>query len=104
MSEFVKEINYSQLKETVAKENKVLIDFFATWCGPCKMLAPVLDKVAEKNDDVVFVKVDIDKNIQAAAEFNVQVIPTLVLVEHGAIKARDQGFMNEAELQAFVKR
>ncbi len=104
MSEFVKEIDYSQLKETVAKEDKVLIDFFATWCGPCKMLAPVIDKVASKTEGVTFVKVDIDKNVEAAAEYGVQVIPTLVLVEKGEVKAREQGFMPEAALQAFVAR
>lgn len=104
MSEFVKETDYSQLREIVAKEDKVLVDFFATWCGPCKMLAPVLDKVAAKTAGVTFVKVDIDKNAEAAAEYGVQVIPTLVLIEKGEIKAREQGFMPEAELQAFVAR
>lgn len=104
MSEFVKEIDYSQLKEIVAKEGKVLIDFFATWCGPCKMLAPVLDKVAAEIKDVTFVKVDIDKNVQAAEEYGVQVIPMLILTENGAIRAREQGFMPEAELRAFVAR
>ena len=104
MSEFVKEIDYSQLKEIVAKEGKVLIDFFATWCGPCKMLAPVLDKVAAEIKDVTFVKVDIDKNVQAAEEYGVQVIPTLVLVEKGQIKAKTQGFMPESALTEFVNR
>lgn len=104
MSEFVKEIGSSELKDVLAKEDKVLVDFFATWCGPCKMLAPVLDKVAAKTPDVKFVKVDIDKNVEAAQEFNVQVIPTLVLVEKGEIKAREQGFMPEAALSQFVAK
>lgn len=104
MSEFVKEIGYEELKEVIAKEDKVLIDFFATWCGPCKMLAPVVDKVASKKTDVKFVKVDIDKNVQAAEEFGVQVIPTLVLTEKGEPKARTQGFMPEAALAQFVEQ
>ena len=63
MSEFVKEINSAELREVIAGGGKVLVDFFATWCGPCKMLAPVVDKVASKNENVTFVKVDIDKNV-----------------------------------------
>lgn len=102
MSEFVKEINSTELREVIAGGGKVLVDFFATWCGPCKMLAPVVDKVASKNENVTFVKVDIDKNIDAAEAFGVQVIPTLVLIENGEIKAREQGFMSEAELNKFV--
>lgn len=102
MSEFVKEINSDELREVIAGGGKVLVDFFATWCGPCKMLAPVVDKVASKNENVTFVKVDIDKNIDAAEAFGVQVIPTLVLIENGEIKAREQGFMSEAELNKFV--
>ncbi len=102
MSEFVKEINSVELREVIAGGGKVLVDFFATWCGPCKMLAPVVDKVASKNENVTFVKVDIDKNIDAAEAFGVQVIPTLVLIENGEIKAREQGFMSEAELNKFV--
>lgn len=104
MSEFVKEINSAQLRETLSKEDKVLVDFFATWCGPCKMLAPVLDKVASKVENVAFVKVDIDKNADAAQAFGVQVIPTLVLVEKGQIKAKTQGFMPEGALTEFVNR
>lgn len=102
MSEFVKEINSVELREVIAGGGKVLVDFFATWCGPCKMLAPVVDKVASKNENVTFVKIDIDKNIDAAEAFGVQVIPTLVLIENGEIKAREQGFMSEAELNKFV--
>lgn len=102
MSEFVKEINSAELREVIAGGGKVLVDFFATWCGPCKMLAPVVDKVASKNENITFVKVDIDKNIDAAEAFGVQVIPTLVLIENGEIKAREQGFMSEAELNKFV--
>lgn len=104
MSEFVKEINGAELKEIIAKNDKVLVDFFATWCGPCKMLAPVLDKVAAKTEGVAFVKVDIDKYVDAASEFGVQVIPTLVLVEKGEEKARERGFVPESALEEFVRQ
>lgn len=104
MSEFVKEIGSQELGNIVNGGKTVLIDFFATWCGPCKMLAPVLDKVAAKNGDVTFVKVDIDKNADAAEEYGVQVIPTLVLVKDGKVAARTQGFMPEKELESFAKQ
>lgn len=104
MSEFVKEISSAELKEVTAQGGKVLIDFFATWCGPCKMLAPVLDKVAAGEKDVTFVKVDIDKNVDAAEAYGVQVIPTLVLVKNGEAVAKEMGFMPEAELRKFVEQ
>ena len=68
------------------------------------MLAPVLDKVAATEKDVTFVKVDIDRNVDAAEEFGVQVIPTLILVKNGEAVAREQGFMPEGALKKFIEQ
>ena len=65
MSEFVKEISGAELETLLAEKDKVFVDFFATWCGPCKMLAPVIDEVAQNHPDVTFVKVDVDRNLDA---------------------------------------
>ena len=91
MSEFVKEINGQQLAETIEQNDKVFVDFFATWCGPCKMLAPILDEVAEKHPDVTFVKVDVDRNLDATRKFRVSARPTLVYIENGTEKRRNVG-------------
>ena len=102
MSEFVKEVNGEELKSVIADNDRVLIDFFATWCGPCKMLAPVLDSVASNHPDVKFVKVDVDKELQATREFRVTAMPTLVLVDNGAVANRSVGYMPVDEIEELL--
>ena len=69
--------------EVLNSDKPVLVDFWATWCGPCKMLAPVLEKVAAGQDDVKIVKIDVDENPSIAEKFNVMSIPTLILFKDG---------------------
>ncbi len=89
--------------EIVTKSDKpVLIDFFATWCGPCKMLSPVVDEVAEEVDDVVFCKVDVDEEGELANRFNVMSVPTLVLIENGEVENSSVGFIPKEELLEFI--
>ena len=91
-----KETDFSKL----VKEDKILVDFFATWCGPCRMLAPVLEK-AESNIKVV--KVDTDKFDDLAREYGVMSIPTLVLLEKGKEVKRNIGFIDKNNLETFLK-
>lgn len=89
--------------EIVTKSDKpVLIDFFATWCGPCKMLSPVVDEVAEEVDDVVFCKIDVDEEGELANRFNVMSVPTLVLLENGEVENSSVGFIPKEELLEFI--
>jgi len=76
------------------KEGKYLVDFYATWCGPCKMLAPVLEEIAPalENDNVSIIKVDVDQAQDIAMEYGVMSIPTMFVIENGESKATDQGF------------
>ena len=84
----------------LAEENKILIDFFATWCGPCKMLGPVLEKVESK---LKVVKVDVDEFEDLAREYGVMSIPTLVVLEKGKEVKRHIGFIDKSNLESFLK-
>ncbi len=82
------------------KSDKILVDFFANWCGPCKMLAPVLEKV---ESDVKVIKVDTDEYEDLAREYGVMSIPTLVLLENGKEVKRNIGFIDKNKLEDFLK-
>lgn len=80
----VKQINSDEFKEAI-KEGKVVVDLFATWCGPCKMLSPVLDEISEEITTTKFYKVDVDDNEDIAREYNVMSIPTVLVFENGEL-------------------
>lgn len=81
--------------ELINSEMPVLVDFYADWCGPCKMMAPYLEEVAQKmKGKVKVIKVDVDKNQQASTKYQVQSIPTLILFQKGQIKWRQAGVVD----------
>lgn len=80
----------------------IVIDFTATWCGPCQMIAPVFKEMSEKIENVVFLKVDVDKNAEAAAQYGVSAMPTFVFVKQGEIVDRLMG-ANAAKLMEMVE-
>jgi thioredoxin 1 len=97
----------SSFKELIQSETPVLVDFHATWCGPCKQLAPVIEKVASKfSNRLKVIKVDIDKNASAAQAYQVKGVPTMILFKQGKVVWRGSGYMDEVKLsktlQAFV--
>ena len=81
-------------------QNRVLVDFYANWCGPCKMLGPVLDKIS---DEIPVMKVNVDENQELAREYGVMSIPCLILFDQGKEIKRNVGFMPEAKLREFIK-
>lgn len=91
-------------KEIVGNHPEVLVDFFATWCGPCKMLHPVLESVSEKLEGkVVIAQCDIDKQQEIAAAFKVQSVPTLVFFKDGKPVLATAGYMDENALMKFIQ-
>ena len=76
----------------------VLIDFWATWCGPCRMIAPFVEEIAAERDDVIVGKIDVDQEMELAMQFQVTSIPTLVLVKNGEITAKLVGYRPKADI------
>ncbi|HAB28333.1 MULTISPECIES: thioredoxin [Xanthomarina] len=89
----------SQFSELIHQEKPVLIDFFAEWCGPCKMMSPILKQVKDSlGDSVSILKVDVDKNQSLAAKYQVRGVPTLILFKQGKQLWRQSGVVQKEEL------
>lgn len=89
--------------DVISEDRLVLVDFFATWCQPCKMMHPVLEQLKDTlGDKVRIIKVDVDKYGQTAAQYGVQAVPTLMLFRNGQTLWRQSGMMSRADLLAVI--
>ena len=96
-------IHQNEFEAKVLQADKpVLVDFYADWCGPCKMVSPIVDEIAGERDDVKICKVNVDDAPEVAAMFGVQSIPTLVVMKDGKVAAAKMGAMPKAQLVAFI--
>ena len=81
-----------KFSEAIASSTPTLVDFYATWCGPCQMMHPILQELKEKVGETArILKIDVDKNMELAAEFNVQSVPTLIVFKEGTVRWRQSG-------------
>lgn len=95
----------STFAEVIASEKPVLVDFFAEWCGPCKMMAPILKELKNAmGEEVIIIKVDVDKNPQAAQAFQVQGVPTLIVFQQSEVKWRQSGVVPAKQLQQVLQQ
>lgn len=90
--------------EVLQAEGAVLVDFYADWCGPCKMMAPIIDKIAEEISDVKICKLDIDKAVNIAVKYKVMNIPTLIVFKDGEAKETSIGVISKSEIEELINR
>ncbi len=96
-------VNSNNFNEIVINSDKpVLMDFWAPWCGPCRMVVPIIEEIAEERSDITVVKVNVDEERELAMRFGVMSIPTLVVVKEGKIVSQAVGARNKAQILAMV--
>lgn len=92
-------------EELIASETPILIDFFAEWCGPCKVLSPTLQQLAQdEGDNIKIVKIDVDKNPKLASKYKVSGVPTLMLFKKSELKWRQSGVLSLPQLKSVVQK
>ncbi|MBR1891478.1 MAG: thioredoxin [Clostridia bacterium] len=94
------EQNFEQ--EVLNEKGKVLVDFWASWCGPCKMLSPLIDEIADERSDVKVAKVNVDEQVALAMKYNVSAIPTVLLFENGELINKFVGYRDKASIEEFI--
>jgi len=80
----------------------VLLDFWATWCGPCRMIAPMLEEIAAEREDILVGKIDVDSEMELAVQFGIVSIPTLIVMKNGEVVNKAVGYMSKSNIEALL--
>ena len=91
-------------EQVLNSEKPVLLDFWAPWCGPCRMVAPIVEEIAQERSDVVVGKVNVDEELELAMKFGVSSIPTLVVMKNGQVAAHAIGYRPKADILALLDK
>ena len=97
------ELNKENFNEIINTEKTILIDFFATWCGPCRMVSPIVDEIAEEHPEYLVAKVDVDQNPELAAQYQIMSIPTLVVIKDKKVINQSAGARPKAQILAMLQ-
>ena len=97
------EKGYRFYVDELIKDGKVLVDFFATWCGPCKMLAPVFEELSGEMDNVNFFKVDVDQALDIARKYAITTVPTMMIFKDGEVVDKMIGFLPKEHIKAKIE-
>ena len=99
----VLKVNKNNFDEIKASEKKVLLDFYADWCGPCRMVSPIVDEIANERDDVIVGKVNVDEEPELAAAFGIFSIPSLIVLQDGKVVNQSAGARPKAGILALLE-
>lgn len=98
------EIKEKTVSEKIKKQGRVIVDCYASWCGPCRMLSPIIDELASEMTDYTFYKLNVDESIEFASEYEIMSIPTILIFENGNLVNRITGFKPKEELKEIFSK
>lgn len=96
-------VNQNNFYEVKSSSKRVLLDFYADWCGPCRMMSPIVDEIAQENPQYLVAKINVDTQVQLAQEFGVTTIPTLVVMQNGQILRQSSGLKPKSEILTMLQ-
>ncbi len=96
-------VTSENFESLLSSDKTLLLDFWATWCGPCQMLSPVIDEIADENEEVTIGKINVDEEPQLAEKFDIDSIPTLAVIKNGKPTERSVGVVSKSEILEMIK-
>lgn len=98
------EVDKNVFENEIKNNEKVLVDFYATWCPPCKALSPIVEEVEKENTDIKFLKINVDDEQELAIKYEIMSVPTLVFIKKGEVVDKSIGLISKKDLQSFINK